>query len=202
MLLASIENGHVAAADIDAARRQRLLKSGNAAIRAKAARLLAAGTNPDRVKVVAQYESALAALSKGGDVSRGKAVFKQRCSACHKLDEVGDHVGPDLKGLTDKSAGNLLASILDPNRSVEPKYVSYRAVTEQGRIFSGMLADESGGSLTLLDGEGKKHVVLRRDLEELTASGVSLMPEGLEKDIPHHEMRDLLVYLQQALNAK
>ena len=65
-----------------------------------------------------------------------------------------------------------------------------------------MLADEAGGSLTLLDGEGKKHVILRRDLDELNASGKSLMPEGLEKDISKEQMRDLLAYLSTALNSR
>jgi hypothetical protein len=62
-----------------------------------------------------------------------------------------------------------------------------------------MLADESGGNLTLLDAEGKQHQILRRDLEELKASGKSLMPEGLEKDIPPEAMADLLSYLREAL---
>ena len=198
-LLSSIEAHQIAAADIDAARRQRLLKSNNATIRQRASKLFAGDAKRDRAKLIEQYESAIAGAS-AANLDAGKTVFKERCSACHKLEDVGAEVGPDLKGLTDKSPKHLLTSILDPNRAVEPKYVSYTAVTLQGRIYNGMLADEAGGSLTLLDGEGKRHVILRSDLDELAASGKSLMPEGLEKDVSPAQMRDLLSYLQDALN--
>ncbi len=200
-LLASIDKGDVSPADIDAVRRQRLLKSGDKAIRAKAVKLLAGGSDPDRAKVVARYQPLLASLAES-DVIRGKAIFAKRCAACHRVDNVGNEVGPDLAGLTDKSPPNLLASILDPNRAVEPKFVSYTAIMQDGRLLAGMLADESGGSLTLLDAEGKRHTLLRRDLDELKASGKSLMPEGLEQDITPDDMRDLLTYLQRALSAK
>lgn len=199
-LLAAIEKGNVAVADIDASRRQRLLTSKNTAIRTRARELLAAGTSANRVKVVAQYKPVLASLPSRNS-ARGKEIFVKRCSACHRVDNQGNQVGPDLAGLTDKSPDNFLVSILDPNRAVEPKYLSYTAVTDEGRIFQGMLADESGGSLTLLDAEGKQHVLLRRNLEQLQASGKSLMPEGMEKDIPPEGMADLLAYLQQALRA-
>src|SRR5262249_49508098 len=35
----------------------------------------------------------------------------------------------------------------------------------------------------------------RTDLEKFTSSGKSLMPEGLEKDLPKKDMTDLLAYL-------
>jgi hypothetical protein len=37
--------------------------------------------------------------------------------------------------------------------------------------------------------------VLRRDIEQLVASGKSLMPEGVEKEIPPADMADLFAYL-------
>lgn len=43
--------------------------------------------------------------------------------------------------------------------------------------------------------EGKEDVVLRTDIEELAASGQSLMPEGLEKDIKPQDMADLIALL-------
>ena len=38
--------------------------------------------------------------------------------------------------------------------------------------------------------------MLRRDVVELTSSGVSLMPEGVEKTIGVSEMADLLAFLK------
>ena len=196
-LFAAIDDGKVRAADINNSQREKLRRR-NGEVRARANRLLTATTTSDRAGLVTQY---MQFVPEEGDAGRGQKLFAKRCAACHRLQETGNHVGPDLRGLTDKSASSLLTAILDPNRAVEPRYISYTAITANGRIFTGMLADQSGASLTLLDAEGKPHQILRRDLEELTANGKSLMPEGLEKDLPPEAMGDLLAYLAAALSA-
>ena len=86
-------------------------------------------------------------------------------------------------------------AILDPNRAVESKFVNYAAVTSAGLTYTGMLAAETGASITLVGQEGKQTTILRSDLEELAASGRSLMPEGMEKDIPSRDFADLIAYL-------
>ena len=37
---------------------------------------------------------------------------------------------------------------------------------------------------------------LRQDIDEIQSSGVSLMPEGMEKNITVEEMADLLAFLK------
>ena len=47
-------------------------------------------------------------------VQRGKAVFAKSCAACHKLDGVGQAVGPDLAGIaktSDRAAENASPAI-------------------------------------------------------------------------------------------
>ena len=72
---------------------------------------------------------------------------------------------------------------MDPNKAVEAKFLDYLALTTSGLTFTGILADETGNSVTLLGQEGKQQTILRTDLESLQATGKSLMPEGLEKDL-------------------
>ena len=95
-------------------------------LRTRAAKLLGGSSNPDRQKVVAQYHKA---TQLTGDAARGSEVFKKRCATCHKLGSVGHAIGPDLTALTDKSPQSLLVAILDPNKAVEAKFISYTAVT-------------------------------------------------------------------------
>src|SRR5262249_33521957 len=104
-LFAAIEKGTVPAGQIDAARRHRLLNHPDDAVRTRAEKLFAGGNNPDRQKVIAEYESA---LTLAGDRSRGKAVFAKTCSPCHVLEGVGSAVGPDLSALANKSPRYLL----------------------------------------------------------------------------------------------
>jgi putative heme-binding domain-containing protein len=131
-----------------------------------------------------------------GDVRRGKQLFSKNCAACHRLGEVGHEVGPDLASVGDKSPQGLLVAILDPNRAVEARYINYTATTKNGLTFTGVLANESGNSITLIEPEGKKRVILRADLDELYSSNKSVMPEGLEKDLKAQDLADLIAFLR------
>ncbi|MBI3463079.1 MAG: dehydrogenase, partial [Planctomycetes bacterium] len=75
------------------------------------------------------------------------------------------------------------------------RYLSYVAATTDGRVFSGMLASETGNSITLIGQEGKREVILRKDLEALQSTGRSLMPEGIERDLKPQDFADLFAYL-------
>src|SRR5262249_12291461 len=115
-LLDAIEKKQVSAAELDAARVQQLKTHPNAAVRAKAAAVLKATINADRVKVVAEYAPA---LDLKPDAVKGKSLFKTHCAACHKLDGEGHDVGPNLlAALPNKSGEDLLVSVFDPNREV------------------------------------------------------------------------------------
>ncbi len=62
-------------------------------------------------------------------------------------------------------------------------------------MFVGILARETANSVTLVEQEGKEHTLLRNSLENLQNSGVSLMPEGYEKDLSATDVADLFSYL-------
>ena len=126
---------------------QELLHGGEPSQEQRAERILAGLINPNRQKVVNEFHSA---LSLPGDTARGKDLFAKTCATCHKLGGAGQNVGPDLASRKDKSAASLLIAVLDPNRSVEPKYVAYVAVTDGGRTYTGVLADESANGLVLV----------------------------------------------------
>jgi putative membrane-bound dehydrogenase-like protein len=197
-LLASLEKKQVLPTEVDAARRQRLLAHRDRAIRARAGKVFAGSVDPDRQKVVDSYAGA---LKLRGDPGKGRALFTKHCAACHRLGGEGHEVGPDLSALRDKSAEYLLIAVLDPNRAVEARYVSYQADLKDGRTLTGVLTAETGTSITLVSADGKAHTVLRTNLESLTSTGKSAMPEGLEKDLKVRDMADLLAYLRAAVPA-
>jgi putative membrane-bound dehydrogenase-like protein len=193
-LLASIEKKEIPAAQIDAARRQRLLAHKDARLRGLATKLFSGARDPDRQKVLRDYQDV---ISFPGDKRRGKEVFAKRCAVCHRLEDVGHAVGPDLAALANKSAQYLLTSILDPSREVDSRYIEYLAVTKAGRTFTGILVSETATSITLKGQEAKEQVLLRSELEELNSTGKSLMPEGLEKDLSKQDFADLIEYLNR-----
>jgi len=197
--LDALEKKQVKAREIDAARRQRLLEHKSPAVRTRAAKLLAGAVDPDRKKIVESY---LARIKDTGDPAAGAKIFTRTCAACHKLGGIGQDVGPDLASVPDKSTRALLTAILDPNFVVEARYVSYTAVTKNGLNLNGLLASETGTSITLVGADGKAKTILRTDLEALFSSGKSVMPEGLEKDITVKEMADLFAFIRAPAGKK
>jgi putative membrane-bound dehydrogenase-like protein len=191
-LLDHIEHKQINVHEIDIGRRQQLASLKNRGLAERATKLLAASVDKDRVKVIERYHSA---LTVHGDARHGRQLFEKTCTVCHRLNDVGHSVGPELVALTDKSPQALLVAILDPNRAVEQKYVVYTAVTNQGRQYTGILAAETGSSITLRQQENKETTVLRGDLEELSSAGKSLMPEGLEKDFKPQDIADVMSYV-------
>ena len=61
-----------------------------------------------------------------------------------------------------------------------------------------MLAGETPGTVTLR-GELQDVTVLRENIEELRASTVSLMPDGLEETMTRQELADVIAYLRAGL---
>ena len=193
-LLDAIENGDLARADIDASTRQSLLVYRDKKIRARIKALLSDANSGNRQQVIQKYQSV---LQLKGNPGQGAVVFKKHCAACHKLEGVGYDIGPNLWSITDTKPANLLTDILDPSAGVDGKYVTYVAVTEDGRTFSGMMGTETGNSITLVAAENKRQVILRSDLEELQSTGKSLMPDGLEKEISPQNFADLIAYIRK-----
>src|SRR5262249_10958161 len=151
----------------------------NPVLRARAQKVLAAEVLParDRSQVVASYRRS---LELAGNHQRGRAVFLKACSTCHQAEGQGVEVGPNLATVTNRSSEDLLVHILDPNREVAPNYLNYNVATEDGRIRSGIIAGESSLALVLKRAEGASDVVPRDQIESITSTGISLMPEGVE----------------------
>jgi putative membrane-bound dehydrogenase-like protein len=193
VLLKEVEAGRVRPGDIDAVRVKQLTNHRNKTVRDQARKLLRASLPAERREVLARYQ---AALKHRGDASRGREVFKKNCATCHKVAGVGIDVGPDISDTRTKTAEVLLGDILNPNQAIDNNYVNYLVTLKNGRSLTGIIAAETAASITLKRAENQQDVVLRTDIEEIASTGISLMPEGLEKTIPVEQMADLLSFLK------
>lgn len=196
-LIRGVEEGGVQLSDLSLDQRQSLANHPNRGIAEKAKELLARGgglPSADRQKVI---EELLPLVLEGGDVAKGKLIFTQQCAKCHKHSGEGSDIGPDLTGMAAHTREELLVHILDPSRSVEGNFRQYTAVTSDGLVLNGLLSSETRTSVEIIDAEGKKHSLLRDELEELAASSKSVMPEGFEKQVPPEGVKDLLAFMTQ-----
>jgi putative heme-binding domain-containing protein len=194
VLLDALDGGRtVLPIDLDPARRGQLLGLDDQKLRARAVRLLGAVAGSDRNQVISGYRRA---LELSGQPERGRNVFQKTCATCHRAENAGVDVGPNLATITNRTAEDLLVHILDPNREVAPPYLNYNVALADGRVLSGIIADESANALVLKRAEGASDVVPRSQIETVSSTGQSLMPEGLEKGLEAQDFADLIAYLR------
>ena len=192
-LLEAVENKTVARGDLERDKKQLLMNHPNGAVRDRSRKLFGDGVQTQRSRVVAEYQKV---LELDGQAERGLEVFKKKCAVCHRVGDVGHRVAPELVSVKNKSAADLLIAILDPNREAQPNFNTYTVITENGRIYNGIIVAEAAGSITLRRAEARQDVILRSTIETLASTGVSLMPEGLEKDLSPQNIADVIAFVQ------
>ena len=131
-----------------------------------------------------------------GNAASGRQAFARHCASCHAVDGAGGHVGPDLSGIRNQPADAILLHVLVPDYEVSPGYQAYVIETRGRQTLVGRLESEAPNSLTLRDGAGQQHVILRSDVISVSASTRSLMPPELERAMTEQDMRDLIAYLK------
>jgi len=195
-LLNAIEEGRLSPMELGTLQQQKLLNHSVPEIRERANRMFSK-MNSDRQKVVEKYK-VVAALN--GNRERGKTLFTQNCSICHRLRGEGRNIGPDLGTVADKPVQELVVAILDPNQAVDPAYTAYTVTTRDGGEFSGILAGETPNSISLRMPGGAEEVILRSNVKEITSSGRSLMPEGFETGLKPQDLADLIAFILSSGN--
>jgi putative heme-binding domain-containing protein len=134
----------------------------------------------------------------GGDRRRGEAVFtsdEAKCSTCHKVRGLGGDIGPDLGALVGRDPAEVYRDIAEPNVVIKPEYVRYTVALKDGRVAVGIVRAEGADTIRVLDTDGKETRFPRSEVEELRASGTSIMPVGLAGALGKDKMRDLLAFL-------
>lgn len=194
-LIESIGAGQLRVSDLALNQRQALRNHPNEKIQKQAEKLLAASGGVPSANRAALLNEWMPVAHQTGDVSAGAAIYKKVCSTCHRHGGEGGNVGPDLTGMAVHAKQELLVHILDPNQSVEGNFRTFTVLTVDGEVITGMLGGESRTSIELVDVQGKRHQILREDIEELNSSGKSLMPEGFESQVTREGMTDLLEFL-------
>ncbi|MCI0360364.1 MAG: PQQ-dependent sugar dehydrogenase [Planctomycetaceae bacterium] len=138
-------------------------------------------------------------LALHGDAGRGETMFWSsavNCGRCHKIGDRGVKVGPDLSNIGKlRAKEDLLESMLEPSRRIEPNYSSYVARAVDGRVVTGVVMKRDQAGVVLRDGQDKEIALATQDIDRLRPSPKSLMPEGQFAGLTAQEAADLLEYL-------
>jgi putative membrane-bound dehydrogenase-like protein len=152
------------------------------------------GTPEEKLAEVRRLNNDLRA--EPGNPVRGRELFQKHCAECHRLFGEGNMVGPDLTHANRKDRDALLVSLVDPSAVIRKEYLAYVVQTTDGRLLTGLLSEQTAGSITLLGAREARTTIARAKIESIQESTVSLMPENLLRDLKPTEVRDLFSYLQ------
>ena len=149
--------------------------------------------DPQRERLLTQMRDFLTRTP--ADETRGQLVFQRVCGQCHRIHGTGQDVGPDITSNGRASFDQLLSNVFDPSLVIGPGYQAVTVVTQDGRILTGLLAEDNEQRIVLKIQGGKVEIIARADIDEVVASKLSLMPEGIEKQLSSQEVADLFAFL-------
>ncbi|MGI9551634.1 MAG: hypothetical protein ACR2MT_10570, partial [Aurantibacter sp.] len=195
-LLTAMENNLVNLGEfnLDLERRRTLLMWSGKDIQERAKKLFSDAGVVQRKEAI---EAMGPALAMNGSPVQGADIFDVQCAQCHRYGNDGEDVGPVLTEVNRKSKESLLHDILDPNAAIDTKYLNHQLKTKEGNILSGLVFRETDSEIGLKMIGGDERIIQKSEIEQFSSLGRSMMPEGLETNMSHQEMADLLAFLQQ-----
>ncbi len=190
--LTLIADGKLSPKDLGPANIARLRTHPNKAV-AKRANAMMDKLNPGAKEKNALIAKFTPEVEKPGDVVKGKMYFTATCAVCHQINGEGKLVGPPLNGMGAHGPAELLVSVIDPNREVDPSFYAWNITKKNGDLLVGVIAQENTASLTLRNQVGEFEV-RKDDIKTRENTHRSLMPEGFEM-LPPEALRDILAFI-------
>jgi len=146
----------------------------------------------------ATLDASLALLERG-DRDRGELLFRRSqgagCCKCHSLDQAQNGFGPNLSSIGLRAnARHIVQSIVEPSSVITEGFNQLTVVTDEGKVFSGVLLEESGLTLSLGQSSGERVDIPKAAIEERKTVPKSAMPEMAE-NLTSQQVADLAMFL-------
>jgi len=149
-----------------------------------------------------EKNDALAKYSKliksgSGDIKNGRILYLANCGYCHRLFNEGGNIGPDLTGYERSNVNYFLLNIIDPNADIREGYGLHRIITIDGRTIEGKISASNGDTHTIQTQSGKEIILSLKQIKEMKAIPVSIMPERILDHLKDQEIRDIFAYIMK-----
>lgn len=194
-LLNALGDGRVLAASLSPLQRTQLLERADGHLRPRLEAEFAKTVDPDKETTFARYAKA---LQTPANAKHGAVLFRQLCSACHRVGNVGTSVGPDLKNTYANAPESVVRSVLWPSEKIASSYDTYVVTTSDGNQYTGLITGESAGSVVLRNAGGAEQTLFRKDITNLRTVATSLMPE-FSQTLSPTDCADLVAWVRQTL---
>ncbi len=192
-LVEAVKSGKVTLANLGPSSVHRLRTHSDKAVAKRAGEVIDELRGPEVKEKNALIAKLTPEVEKPGNIENGKKLFTANCVICHRFNGEGKEIGPELTGMGAHGPAELLVAVLDPNREVDPSFLSWSIETKDGETLDGLIASENRSSVTLRNNSGET-VVKTADIAGRRNTGRSLMPEGFES-LGAESLRDILAYV-------
>lgn len=138
-------------------------------------------------------------LEGGRNFKNGRESFAAaNCYACHRFDQEGGAIGPDLTSAAGKfSPHDFLEQIIDPGKEISDQYGSMVFTKKDGSVVIGRIANLAGDKymiITNLYAPGEMTTLKTSELKSVEPSKISMMPPGLLNTLKDDDILDLIAY--------
>lgn len=142
-----------------------------------------------------------AEVKRAGNAANGARVYASttlNCIACHKIENEGGTLGPDLSAVGSGLPTELLIeAVLWPKRQVKEGFLATTISTNEGEMISGYLHTEDRNRIVIRDSvTGTLRALSPKQVKTREEAG-TLMPPGLTAGLSRSELRDLIRYLAE-----
>lgn len=193
LLAHKLEDGVMTPGQLGVAELTKLVERAGGETKAQLQQQLSRIANSDRAQVVERYKTC---LSLEPNVQHGIELFRKHCASCHRVGDLGVEVGPNISDSRTKQPLELLTAILNPNLAIDNNYFRFVVLTEDGRVIEGIIAEETADALVIRGQDDRRELIRREDIATMKATGVSLMPDGMESQIDQQSMADLIGFVK------
>ncbi|MEW6158605.1 MAG: PVC-type heme-binding CxxCH protein [Verrucomicrobiota bacterium] len=192
-LLALVKDGKLALNQLGPANVHRLRTHPDADVSRQALAIIEAIRGPEAKEKETLLAQLLPVVRQSGHLENGRKLFTQNCANCHKFNGEGSNLAPDLTGMGTHGPEDLLVHIVDPNRLVEPNFISVSIETKDDQSFDGIVARENRSTVLLRNASGEFEIKTD-NVRSRRSTGLSLMPGGFES-LGAEALRDIIGYL-------
>jgi putative heme-binding domain-containing protein len=131
-----------------------------------------------------------------GNVANGARILAAQCASCHRVNDAGGRLGPDLSRLAASQSNQVLTrAIRDASASLTSGYETVTLVTRDGQQIRGTRKSEDAFSIQIMDTGERLQGYLKANLREVIRDKKSLMPDFGPDRLSDRDLSDLLAFL-------
>ncbi|MEY2411366.1 MAG: hypothetical protein QOF48_4036 [Verrucomicrobiota bacterium] len=196
-LVDAVDSGRIKPADVPLETVRRIQAHADGKLAGLIAKHWSHAGRPTTEAMRQQIQRLSGALRNGkADPYAGQKLFNSTCASCHTLFARGGHVGPDLTTYQRGDVDSMLLHVVNPSAEIREGFENILVETRDDRSLTGFLVERDAHIVVLRGLDGQNVVLDQKDIVEMRAAGMSLMPEGLLDAMTEQQVRDLFAYLR------